>query len=155
MSDPYAGQLNEAPHGIGPNGYSTEGENMHMFAIRSIATFSALSIYASATWSDEIITGEALKRLHVDKTWDMAHVKSGPGLIYFAPDGVVTLIRKGKTSVGKWWISDSGEMRCHDFGKPSCRIYKSVGDGKYASFRESGEKEVDIYKIMDGNQLPR
>lgn len=110
---------------------------------------------ASAAHAGERVTGEALKNLHVDKTWDMAHVKQGPGLIYFAPDGAVTLVRGGQTQAGKWWINDSGDMRCHQFGgKPICRAYESVGEGRYVSYNEQGGKEVDIHKVMDGNRLP-
>jgi hypothetical protein len=110
---------------------------------------------AATAGAGERVTGEALKNLHAGKTWDMAHVKQGPGLIYFAPDGAVTLVRSGQTQVGKWWIDDRGEMRCHQFGgKPVCRHYEAVGDGRYVSYNESGGKEVDIHKVMDGNQLP-
>lgn len=118
--------------------------------------FVALSLgMATAGAAGERVTGEALKNLHTGKTWDMAHVRQGPGLIYFAPDGEVTLVRRGQTQVGKWWIDDRGEMRCHQFGKkPVCRNYEAVGDGRYVSYSESGDKEVDIHKVMDGKQLP-
>lgn len=124
------------------------------FIIKTGAFVLSLGL-AAAAGAGERVTGEALKDLHTGKTWEMAHVKQGPGLIYFAPDGQVTLVRNGQAQVGKWWINEGGDMRCHQFGgKPVCRAYESVGEGRYVSYNEQGGKEVDIHKVMDGRQLP-
>lgn len=123
-----------------------------LFITASVCCVLALG---GAAVAGERVTGDTLRNPRAGKTWDMAHVKQGPGLIYFAADGTVTLLRNGRTQVGKWWIDDQGEMRCHHFGgQPVCRHYESVGDGRYVSYNEQGGKEVDIHKVMDGNQLP-
>jgi hypothetical protein len=117
--------------------------------------FLITSGLASAASPDAAITGEALKALHMDKTFEMTQVNQAPGRIYFSPDGTVTLIRSGQSRVGKWWIDDSGAIRCNQFGtgKPFCVSVKSVGNGKYVAFDEHGVKQVDIHKVMDGNTL--
>lgn len=121
----------------------------------STTIFLITSGFASATSPDAAITGEALRALHMDKTFEMTQVNQAPGRIYFSPDGTVTLIRSGRSRVGKWWIDDSGAIRCNQFGtgKPFCVSIKSVGDGKYVAFDEQGVKQIDIHKVMNGNAL--
>ena len=121
----------------------------------STTIFLTTSGLVSAASPDAAITGEALKALHMDKTFEMTQVNQAPGRIYFSPDGTVTLIRSGQSRVGKWWIDDSGAIRCSQFGtgKPFCVSVKSVGNGKYVAFDEHGVKQVDIHKVMDGNAL--
>ncbi len=121
----------------------------------STTIFLITSGLASAASADEAITGEALKALHMDKTFEITQVNQAPGRIYFSPDGKVTRIRSGHTQMGKWWIDDSGAIRCNQWGsgKPFCVSVKSVGDGKYVAFDEQGVAQIDIHKVMDGNTL--
>jgi hypothetical protein len=129
--------------------------DMKLASIIKPALLFIASILPAVACADEAITGEALKALHMDKTFEMTQVNQAPGRIYFSPDGKVTRIRSGHTQVGKWWIEDSGAIRCNQFGtgKPFCFSVKSVGDGKYVAFDEQGVKQVDIHKVMDGNTL--
>lgn len=119
-----------------------------------VLTMLSLTCAASAS---ERITGDALRALHVDKTWEMTHVKQGDGLIYFAPDGALTMRRGGKTQTGKWFIDESKGIRCNqwDGGKPFCAAIQPAGEGKYVAVDENGTKQVDVHKIMEGNQIPR
>ena len=117
-------------------------------------TILSLTCAASA---NERITGDALRALHVGKTWEMTHVKQGDGLIYFAPDGGLAMLRDGNTQTGKWWIDESRAMRCGQFEgkKPFCLGIESAGEGRYIAVDGNGTKQVDVHKIMDGNQIPR
>lgn len=87
----------------------------------------------------------------------MTHVKRGDGLIYFAPDGALTMLRGGVTWTGKWWIDESRGMRCGqwDGRNPFCFAIQPAGEGKYEAVDGNGTKQVDVHKIMEGNQIPR
>jgi hypothetical protein len=129
--------------------------DMKLASIIKPALLFIASILPAVACADEAITGEALKALHMDKTFEMTQVNQAPGRIYFSPDGTVTLIRSGRSRVGKWWIDDSGAIRCNQFGtgKPFCVSVKSAGNGKYVAFDEQGVAQIDIHKVMDGNAL--
>jgi hypothetical protein len=130
-----------------------------MHPVYAVKLFMALTIscLACTASANERITGDALRVLHADKTWEMTHVKQGDGLIYFAPDGALAMLRGGKTQTGKWWIDDVNGMRCGqwDGRKPFCLAIQSAGEGKYVAVDENGSRQVDVHKIMDGNQIPR
>ena len=89
---------------------------------------------SSCTFADEYMSGESLKALLSDKTYDIHNLESGKKFrAYNAPDGrrLVDIPWKNKVSKRKWWIDGNQYCGSHPKKGDYCRDIKDAGNGVY------------------------
>lgn len=107
--------------------------------------------------ADEYLAGAQIKKLFLNKTYDIKkvnknsknHLKS-----YTGADGLrlVYIPWKSKTSKRKWWIDGNKFCANHPKKEDFCRDIKAIGDGTYHSFT-AGVHQSTLSHFQQGNQL--
>ena len=121
-----------------------------------IVTTSLYLISFSAV-SGEMLTGEQIKELFTNKTYDIEKMdvsKNNHLSAYVSSDGkrVVYIPWKDKLSNRKWWIEGNSICASHPKREDYCRGIMSVGNGVYHSL-DNGKHLSTISNLRDGNQL--
>ena len=118
---------------------------------------STLSFMPFQSISGEALTGDQIKSLFYDKTYDIEKVdvnKNKYLSAYNSSDGtrIVFVPWKNKRSKRKWWVE--GNKLCADHPKRGdyCREIVRAGDDAYHSI-ENGKHLSTVSNFRDGNQL--
>jgi hypothetical protein len=103
---------------------------------------------------ERILTGEEVSALFSGKTVDYTIVmRDFTVSVYYAEDGAMRGMSRGKKMTGSWHVSDRGEL-CIDYGKGlRCRHIVEEG-GVYKKYKEEDGKKIHVVTydtFTDGN----
>lgn len=105
----------------------------------------------------EVVSGYEVKLFFNGRTADCIKTKDDSTCAtFFAKDGEVKRIthNDGKQRVGKWWVSDEGNLCVHWNGKkkPLCFVIKDPRDGTFQLVRKGKLKSI-VTGAQPGNSL--
>lgn len=105
--------------------------------------------------AEKILTGDEVTALFSGKTVDYILVTKDYAVsVYYAEDGSMRGISRGKKMSGSWHVNDKGEL-CIDYGKGERCRHIIEGDGVYKKYKDKDGKKIHIvtyHTFTDGNQ---
>ena len=123
--------------------------------MKNVLAFLVFSLSAGVANAGEYLSGDEIKSLFSNKTFDIYTVKKGKNLsAYDSPDGehVVHIPWKGKISHRKWWVEENKHCTSHPKRADRCKDMKSIGEGKYEGYH-NGDHVVTLSNFRDGNHI--
>lgn len=126
--------------------------------MRSLIMTVTLSFMSFSALSGEKLTGDQIKTLFSNKTYDIEKVdvdKNKHLKAYTASDGkrIVYVPWKDIHSKRKWWVEGDKICSTHPKRDDYCREIVDVGNGVYHSFDDDGKHRSTVSNFRDGNQL--
>ena len=125
---------------------------------KQLAAFlAALSLAPFSAIAGNALTGDEIKALFADKTYDIEKVdvtKNKHLSAFTSADGtrIVYVPWKNKHSKRRWWVEGNKQCSSHPKRGNSCREIIDAGDGTYHSL-ENGNHRSTLSNFRDGNQL--
>jgi len=104
--------------------------------------------------AEKALTGDEVTALFSGKTVDYNIVMRDFAVsVYYAEDGSMRGMSRGKQMSGSWHVNDKGEL-CIDYGKGLRCRHIVEEDGVYKKYKEEDGKKIHVvtyYKFTDGN----
>ena len=122
--------------------------------IKPVIALAAALVVSPVSAADEL-TGDEIKALFSNKTFDIHNVANNKNLMaYDSEDGkhLVFIPWKDKISKRKWWVEGNTHCTSHPKRGDNCKVMKHVGDGVYHGLSD-GEHTHTLSNFRDGNQL--
>ena len=125
--------------------------------IQYLVVAMTLSLTSFSSIAGEKLTGDQIKSLFSDKTYDIEKVdvdKNKQLSAFTSSDGkrVVYVPWKDKYSKRRWWVEGNEICSSHPKRDDYCREIEDVGNGVYYSL-EKGKHRSTVSNFIDGNQL--
>ena len=115
----------------------------------------ALSIFSFSATAGETLSGDQIKSLFDNKTFEIHNLEKGKKLQgYAASDGsfMVYIPWKDKTSKRKWWVEGDKHCTSHPKRGDTCKVIKKHAEGEYHGY-VNGTHTRTLTNFRDGNQL--
>lgn len=119
-----------------------------------IAVLSAM-LFSGSIIAAEPLSGDAVKALISDKTFDVRNEQKGKDLVVFdSADGrhLVYIPWKDKVSKRKWWLDGNKHCTSHPKRGDSCKDIVPAGNGVYHGITD-GKHTHTLKNFRDGKQL--
>lgn len=114
------------------------------------AVLGITSLHAAET----ILTGDEVQTLFSGKTVDYNIIMRDFSVsAYYAEDGSMRGMSRGKKMTGSWHVSDKGEL-CIDYGKGQRCRHIVEEDGVYKKYKDEDGKKIHVvtyHTFTDGN----
>lgn len=125
--------------------------------IQSLIIAATLSLMSFSSIASDKLTGDQIRALFSDKTYDIekVDVDKKNHLSAFTSSGgkrIVYIPWKDKHSKRKWWVEGNKICSSHPKRDDYCREIVDAGNGVYHSL-ENGKHLSTVSNFRDGNQL--
>lgn len=110
--------------------------------------------FSGASAAGKTLTGAEVIALFSGKTVDYTIIRQGFSVsVYYAGDGSMRGVSRGKKMAGNWHVNDKGEL-CIEYGKGDRCRHVVEEDGVYRKYKEENGKQIHIvtyHTFTDGN----
>ena len=120
----------------------------------ALVTLSTLMLF-NTVFADEFLTGDEIKALVTNKTWDVHNVAKGKDLKgYDNAEGqhYIYVPWKDKTFERRWWVEDNMHCTSHPKRGDNCKKMKKVSEGVYHGISD-GEHTHTLSNFKDGKHI--
>ena len=123
--------------------------------IRKIVCTSILISSVGIVNAAETLSGDEIKTLFTNKTFDIHNVAKDKNLQGYdndEGDHYVYIPWKDKVSERRWWVEDSKHCTSHPKRGDNCKVMKSMGDGVYHGY-SNGEHTHTLSNFRQGKDF--